>query len=620
MRKLFLIISYFLVLTSLGAQEVLLPLRYSQPLPAKAETPLLLPFFDDFPHYASPASDTLWQMKGAYVNTGYAPYPPTVGMVTLDAFDAQGHLYPTATGVLFFADTLLSRTIRLDSLFEPFPRALTTADSLYLSFYYLPGGGNGNMWERVGDCPGEEDSLLLEFYDGSADRWELVWGRGGESVDSLLAHSGTDWQYVMIPINDSRFLTAHFRFRFRNYCSLDNNPKPGVLSNADQWNLDYILLDRSRSVADGRSSRDVAFVNPAPPMLRRYSAMPARQYTPAEMADTLRVTISNLFSQELATQYGYEILDTLGNSLYSYDGGYENAPVFWPSRQYQTSQAHARPSLQYAFPQTGERNRYTVVHHIREGVSGDIHRTNDTIVATQVLDNYYAYDDGTPENGYGITSTNSSARLAVRFDMSVEDTLTAVALYFNHTYQEENANIRFRLTVWDDDGGHPGNILYQDEALRAPRFEGLNRYVRYPLEEPLVCSGTLYVGLEQTSSDFINIGYDRNNDASSRLFYLTGQEWMSTVLRGALMLRPYYGERGLLAVSSPSQPADKVFALGERIIIECHGSAPVVVYDCLGREVCRFAPKGTNARLTSPQLPAGLYLVRIGQTTHKIIL
>ena len=156
------------------AQEFLSPVRHGNRLADKADTVVQIPFFDDFAGKTAP-----WEARGVFFNDGYAPWPPTVGMATLDAFDADGMLYPTTPGQLFFGDTLTSPALRLDSVFEPFPRPLTVEDSLYLSFYYLPGGGSGNMWERIGDCPGAADSLLLEFYAPASGSWDLVWGRGG---------------------------------------------------------------------------------------------------------------------------------------------------------------------------------------------------------------------------------------------------------------------------------------------------------------------------------------------------------------------------------------------------------------------------------------------------------
>jgi hypothetical protein len=278
--------------------------------------------------------------------------------------------------------------------------------------------------------------------------------------------------------------------------------------------------------------------------------MPARQFTPADLTDTLPVTITNRFTQELATVYGYRIYDKLHQLMHSYDGGYENTPVYWRAHSYQTSPAHARPPLNYTLPVSHDSpDAFYISHYLREGVSGDPYPQNDTISFTQTFDNYYAYDDGTPENGYGITSTTPHIKIACRFVLNAPDTITALNLYFNQTFQSQNAKIRFFITIWDDDNGHPGNIIYQDNDSRRPIFDGFNRYVRYLLDGPVTCSGTIYVGLEQNSTDYINLGFDRNNDASSNILYLTGTSWQTSILRGALMLRPGFGHSATLDVN-----------------------------------------------------------------------
>ena len=603
--------------SSLQGQEALLPIRHAPQTPAKdAPTVLTLPFFDDFSNIA--ASQNLWQITGTFLNEGYAPLPPTRGMATLDAFDADGWLYPTTTEQLFPCDTLASLPIRLDSLFEPYPRALAAADSLYLSFFYLPGGGYGNMWERIGDTPESIDSLVLEFYDATHDAWDRVWGIRGCSADTLFAHTGSYWQFVNIGISEPKYLNANFRFRFRNYCSLTNLNKTGMITNADQWNIDYVTLNAGRHCGDS-TSRDVAFVMPAPSMLNHYQAMPARQFTSNEMADHVPLTIANLYSEQLATEYRYRIYNESGTELYHYDGGHENIPVFWRGMQYQTSPAHAQPPVGYTFSLSDDiPTTYTILHHVREGVSGDIHTANDTTIFKQIFDNYYAYDDGTPENGYGITSTSSRVMIACRFQLNVEDTLTALYLYFNRTLGDENADIRFAITVWDDAGGMPGNIIYQDANRRRPLFEGFNRYVRYILEEPVVCSGTIYIGLEQYSPDYINLGFDRNNDASNNIFYRSSTSWQTSILRGALMVRPHFGYRATLAVPHTVTSSAKVYAVGSTIYVETDTPQSVQVYNTLGRLI---HTQSVTTSLSLSNLPRGLYLVKVGsQIVKKVIV
>ena len=620
MRRSFLILGLLLSVLTASAQEVLMPLRHQPSMPPKSTDALVLPFFDDFSNRA--LSEAQWHLGGANVNQGYAPFPPTVGMITLDAFDASGNLYPTSTSGLFGGDTLVSYAIRLDSVFSPYPREITPGDSVYLSFFYLPGGGYGNMWERSGDTPEEQDSLILEFYAPRADVWYRVWSIAGCEADSLYAHTGNYWQFVELSIIDTAYLQDGFRFRFRNYCSLDNVTKKGILSNSDQWNLDYVVLNTGRHRGDS-TSRDLAFVNPANSLLKDFQAMPAKQYTSSEMKDSLSLTITNLYSEELASNYGFRILNENEEELYSYVGGYENVPVYWRGNQYQASQPHARPALSYAFPEGMQQPTiFTIEHGVREGVRGDAFPQNDTIRFTQVFDNYYAYDDGTPENGYGITSTSSRVRLSCQFRLNVEDTLTAVKLYFNRTFHEENEDIRFLITVWDDANGMPGNIIYQDEDRRKPMFAGFNEFVRYDLEEPLVCNGTIYVGFEQTTADYINLGFDRNNDASSHVFFLTSASWQPSILRGALMLRPCFGTRDQLSIS-PSLAVDSqsvIYSNDGCIVISTNRQGSVVVYDVMGRQVYKTTTRQAHSTIVTPSLPKGVYLVRVGQGTAKKIV
>lgn len=614
LNKLFCMAVWALLGTMLCAQEVLLPLQRQVVAAPKWGMPLVLPFFDDF---SSPdITSAQWNLGGTLVNNGYAPLPPTIGMATLDAFDAEGRLYPNELGQKYSGDTLTSAVLRLDSAFVPYSRPLSVDDSVYLSFFYLPGGGYGNRWQGVGDVPEEGDSLVLEFYDASADTWRWMWSSAGVMADTLFARTGSYWQFCNVLIDDPAFFSDGFRFRFRNYCSLDVNTKKGFLSNSDQWNIDYVYLNAGRTRTDS-TLRDVAFVQPPQSMLSHYQAMPFVQYRPSEMRSELDLMITNRFSNELATNYGYQIFDDRGQEVFTYDGGFENAPVYWDSMSYQQASPHAHPSLGWSVPAgMTEPTAYTIVHGLREGVSGDAYPQNDTIRFRQVFDNYYAYDDGTSENGYGISSTYPRVKLACRFDLNQEDTLTAIQLYFNRTYREQNADIRFLLTVWDDAGGEPGSVIYQDASRRRPEFAGLNQFVRYVLEQPLVCSGTIHVGLEQTTADVINLGFDRNCDASSRIFYRAGTEWQTTILQGALMLRPYFGAKATVGISSVGA-SFRVSVQHSRITVCQDGHAAVAIYDSMGRQV--FAALG-SAQVQTPALPQGLYLVKVGSLPAQKVM
>ena len=606
MVKKFLIALLFLYSLSLHSQEVLLPLQtgpVAMPDTKEVSQPVDLPFYDDFARPVTQPSVERWQPHGGVVlSPGTGVLPPTVGVATLDAIGADGRLYDGAASGRFAADTLCSRRIALDSL--------TASDSVVMSFFYLPGGGRGDLWRRIGDVPEPEDSLMLDFYRAADSTWVTVWSMEGTEVDSLVAHTGRDWQYVAIAITDTSFLNDDFAFRFRNYCSETTTSKPGLTGNCDFWHLDYILVDRDRSTLNEPEFRDVAFVASAPSLLSAYQAMPARQYRSSDMADSLGMIITNLYGSTLATQYYYAILDSIGDTLYRYDGGYENAPPFLPDGSYQPSPAHAAPVVGYAFPEGDTPAVYTVVHMVREGVGGDLHQDNDTVRFRQVFDNYFAYDDGTAENGYGLTSTASRVYLAYRFDLNVEDTLTALDLYFNRTLAGENEMVPFNIMVWCNDGGTPGTVLYRDGTSRHPVFAGLDEYSRYMLERPVVASGSIFVGFEQGNNYFINLGFDRSHDVSDRIYYLTGTVWQQSILSGALMIRPCFGSAATVGVAEWNEKSEqwKVFPNPASDYVSIEGlpvGNKVEIYDAMGRMMY----SANNYRITVAHWPSDVYMV-----------
>lgn len=601
MVRRWLIVLLFIVPLSLTAQELLVPASAPlRPVPRKtAVAPLQLPFFDDFSRVAGAPDPALWDSGGAVVGTGFGQLPPTVGMLSLDALDAEGRLYSHASTSLFAADTATSLPIRLDSL--------AVGDSLAFSFFYLPGGGSGNLWERMGDAPNPRDSLFLDFY--CAGSWRNVWSRGGVSVDTLIAATGRAWQYVCLPLLDSLCFDSAFRFRFRNYCSLDDNGKVGTVSNADQWNIDYVLLDSGRSAVAEPVFRDVAFVGEAPSMLKHYRAMPARQYRLSDMAQSLSLTVTNLYSSPLATQYGYSVYDTAGNAVCQpYDGGYENAPPYLPSGSYQTAAAHATPPVGFVFDEGDDYRTYTIVHTVREGTGGDERWQNDTVRYAQVFANYYAYDDGSPENGYGLTSTASTIYLAYRFDLNVSDTLTAVDLYFNPTLGAVNENIKFHLSVWRADGGRPATLLYRDSEHRLPQTGG---FARYRLEYPLPVNGSIFVGFEQEGNDYINLGFDRSFNSADRIYYLTSTDWQQSILSGSLMLRPVFGDDPTTAVRTVGGQQPKLWPspAATELRIDAIGNCRIDVFNAHGRSVYATAVAGT-ATIDVRRWPSGIYMLR----------
>ena len=611
-----------LTMAGVGAQEVLLPLLKGADKTCRLVTDgkktasSRILFRDDFSAYLGRPDSCRWELSGAVVNRGFDLYPPTIGMVTLDAADMHGRLYSSQSGERFAADTLCSRVVRLDSLLDGAMSAFSTSDSLALEFYYLPGGGMGNMWQRVGMCPGEQDSLLLEFWNATLQKWQTVWGRAGVPQDSLLAQTGHRWQRVVVNISDTAYLSSEFRFRFRNFCSFEDNQELGYIGNTDQWMLDAISLSYGYRQSE-ESMRDVAFVSVPTSFLAEFQAMPFRQFSSDDMASHVNVCIANRFDFPIATRYSYVVRDEEGELVGSYDGGYSNVPPFMPEETYQRDPSHATPPVTFTFPTMVRSKRFTVRHELIDGLGGDLFPENDVVVSEQVFDDYYAYDDGSPEHRYGIIAAQSS--LAVMFPLRVGDTLVAIDMYFNHSISDENASIPFMLTVWADNGGKPGVVLYSDDSYRYPDESRMGTFCRYMLNAPLPVSGTVFIGLIQPTQGYLNIGFDQNNDNHQRTFYSVGSGWYNTVYFGAVMLRPVFSDAPMLSVQSPvPTPVIRLYPnpVAERLILNYSfdNSSPcnARLYNAVGSLVADWpvCPDVDNS-LDVAHLAPGLYLLHI---------
>lgn len=506
--------------------------------PAKSDTMLTLPFVDDFSGSGIFPSDSLWADKYVFINSSYPVSPPTVGVATFDAINDTGALYPNANSYGFTADTLTSKPIRLDSVFGISPGPLHISDSVYFSFYYQPKG--------IGNAPEPDDSLVLEFYSPKTDSWNHIWSSKGYTLMQFqIAYPNVWFKQVMIPLTDSaNYFYEGFQFRFYNYASLASSGQPSwAAGNIDIWNIDYVYLNKGRNMTDS-VYKDIAFVEPAPSMLKNYYSMPWVQFNvnPAgEMEDTLYMTISNLDTVIYNSSYKYDVYDESGTSIYTYNGGSYNISPFTYPDGYQHYQPHARPYVNFSFPpSSADSTNFRIQHVIKEGMLGDSRRQNDTVTYEQKFYNYYAYDDGVPEAGYGLTPANSM--LAYQFTLNHPDTLRAIKMFFNQTLNNASQQY-FYLTIWNDASNSPGNVIYQKSNCKPFYEDSLNKFYTYRIDDTtLVLNGTFYAGWKQLTADNLNIGFDMNSDKHNKIFYNTGNGWFNSSYPGALMIRPVLGK------------------------------------------------------------------------------
>lgn len=540
------------------AQEVLTGLQVNPVVMSKAlelrrlknepylqdTTPVRIPFYDDFSSNSVYPSPERWSDRYAYVNSDYPVYPIDLGVVTLDAINDSGKMYPLAVPgpQTYIADHLTSRFIRLDSVFIPAPHALRPSDSVYLSFYYQPQGR--------GMAPQVSDSLILQFMIKPAfdsitptdstilvpSRWRRIWSSPGSSLDTFYIQNQVYFKRVMIPVTDSAaFFKKNFQFQFYNYVSLASTGQSSWQSNTDEWNIDDVYLNAGRSMND-TLRKEIRFLERAPSMLKNYTSMPYSQYcnNPTnEIADSLNLLITNRDTIDRNTTYRYSVTQPGGSFNKTYNTTFNLTSFYQFDFPFTL-----RPPVSFIFPISGaDSASFLMQHVIKDNTPGST--LGDTIEGYQNFYNYYAYDDGTPEAGYGLKGTG--AQMAYRFTLNKSpDTLRAIRMFFNRTLSNSNQQL-FNLTVWNDNNGKPGDTIYS-RIVNVNLPDTLDQFVTYHLEAPVRISGTFYVGTIQTTDDNLNIGFDTYNDAHENLMYNVIGPWVTSSFPGALLLRPVIGK------------------------------------------------------------------------------
>ena len=696
--KLLLVVLLFGISSSLFSQEFITGIQINEAVVIGAKEVALergvtsrnsdnqiyaveLPFFDDFSTSNLFPDQKLWDGRSVFVNKDFPYLPVNIGAATFDAIDSSGYVYTNGSHIPFKADELLTRLIRLDSIFNPIARKLSPADSVYLSFYYQPQG--------VGDAPALYDSLILEFsrytgnivfshmdsvtvnsdiYIGPGDTiqpldtlwspvgcnpnvftitynyiyygdsitiacdsvfvqeivWDRMWYSEGLTFNEFQEEYDRYMLQVMIPIIDTIYFNERFRFRFRNYASLSNdNYPPSWKSNGDQWNVDYVYLNYNRTAGD-TTYRALTFSNRAPSFLKNYEVMPYRQYKASPGNNTnpsFHMYIANLDNIEHNTKYSYHVRQVNGDFGYNYFGGSCNLRPYYEVGFQQCQgcgTAHACPPVNSLFSLDYDRDTtsYIIKHYISD--SSDQNSIVDSATYRQGFYNYYAYDDGTPEKGWGVDGA-AGAQVAYQFTFSVADTLWGVQMFFNHTLNSAN-EFYFDLMVWNDNNGKPGEVVLRKEAVKVKWEDGLYHFYSYMLDEPIVMSGTWYVGWEKYDPDNMNVGFDANNNKQDKIFYKTDVNWYNASYPGALMIRPIVGSKLVLSTNELltdnninnikvfPNPTSTHFSISNKEV-ENDPTAELKIYNMFGKEL--LYKVGLDSPTDISHIPPGIYIIRI---------
>jgi hypothetical protein len=507
-------------------------------LKSAEDSPLLtLPFFEDFSIISVFPNPAKWTDRDAFINSTFDVDPISIGVATLDAIDENGNLY-ALTNWPTSSDRLTSQKFDLSSFAFP-------TDTVRFSFFFQCGG--------KGEIPELSDSLLLEFYSPIAQTWKTVW-------DTTMKYY-SDFQQVILTV-DSNYYKSGFRFRFRNYTSLspeDVDGGDGALSNVDCWNIDYIMMN-TNPISEHRSINDITLTEPPRRLLGFYEIVPWLHMKEAKEAVALNYinfSIRNLELQGNAryVDRNYYVKNLLDGSVISYHKVGNEFPPNSLTKRLDEFFISLIPDEE----DDSKEGLLEVVSYLEPTAGQELQ--NDTTRTILNFKDYYAYDDGSPEYGFGIAGPSmSGALMACRFRVFKQDTLRAIDMLFNKTRNDFNADKGFQLCVWKDKAGKPGERLFISPEIyypgTSPNIPVFKRFVINSEEDLIITDTTVFVGWQQETEEFLNLGYDLSRNNLSRVYINVGGNWFSpgsSMIPGTMMIRAVFGSKDVV-VSNPEIP------------------------------------------------------------------
>ena len=563
-------------------------------------------FQDSATQFFAPVSDQqkIWLDSYAFHNYTMAYNPWSIGVATFDGLDENGFPYAIGTTTSGPADYLTSKPIDMSGV--------SSADSVYFSFLYQAQG--------LCDAPEAGDSLYLQFYEKGTDQWNDIWTGGGVTAD-------TSFDFAHILIDSSIYFNDYFQFRFYN--------RGGLSGSLDHYHLDYVNV-RALSGYQDTLFKDYTLVYPVNSLLKDYTSVPWDHYKnnfSGKISDAVRVVVRN--GSNIAEN------NSLNGSVdVSYSGTPEGSFTLLGPNLSNGSLNYAPRTTYYSY------HDFSAGYHYDETKTGDEEifdfqtnvaaqfpnfTGNDSLVEQQVFSNYYSYDDGSAELSYGPTGAQSE--LAVQYTPYEADSVIGAMIHFLPSV-DDVSNKLFLLTLWDDNGGEPGAVLYQDDIFfpRQPVYEYDRNVFRYYFFQDTMkvhVDGTFYIGWKQLDPDRLGVGLDMNIPNGDKTFISTvasGFTWDQSQFNGSVMIRPIFStsldptlgiesteNRSLqTAVRLVPNPASTSF----KVELDGVPYQGVQVIDLSGTEIITTSEK----QIDVTDWQSGVYLLRVIGTNQTVKL
>lgn len=514
-----------------------------------------IPFWDDF----SSGLDTLsWDFSGTSYTETIGINAPSIGMILFDGVDSNGTPYSLQRTEIGDADKITSKPFDFSTI------SSEKANTLYLSFFWQSGGR--------GELPDENDELILEFLNEDGT-WSRVWNQNG---GVLLNRTNFQEEIITVPPS---FQHAGFQFRFYT---------KGRLSGPfDSWLIDYVFLNTGRTATD-LNFRDRSLTRRNQLRLGDFGAYPRELLISNEQPwTTISNEFNNLENRFRAMEFSVSITDPTSLEVQEIN---QNTPFNPVPNANERRTFESRTLDQIPIPLANTTLEITTALTSGDQLFFEIDgsdstryskvdfRSNDTVKTYFPLQDYFAYDNGSPDYAAGINQR--SGFLAVEYNTPTEVFVKGISINFTNPKQ---ANQAIDILIWKDLDEEP---IFRKESL-IPVKVANEQLIYFPLDTNIRVNGPFYVGFAQFTDEFIFVGLDKTNDFGSKIFYNVSGAWaQNEEVKGSLMMRPHVSIAAPFVESEIPDATLRIYPNPVADYLTVEGVVKDIrIFDSFGREI-----------------------------------
>jgi hypothetical protein len=226
---------------------------------------------------------------------------------------------------------------------------------------------------------------------------------------------------------------------------------------------------------------------------------------------------------------------------------------------------------------------------------------------------YYALDDGSAEASIQLNSKNY--QMAQLFRINGGHYMTGIDMYIPNLAQNSGSK-NITLLVLDSINGLniTYDILLAQNVLVNPSTD-LNQFQRFTFEQPVFVEGVIYVGYREENDEVVSVGFDKNTNSATQLFYNQSGSWeLNTTLEGSVMIRPVFGDTDGVLANRPKAKNTSIRIWpnpNKGILYVSEDFDALNIYGLNGQLKYQMKAGFNGQAVQLPTMPDGLYIVEI---------